>query len=117
MCCTLRGVRVDYTEIESRIGRRSNISSAGLTMVEEGMSLKPEPQLTMIPLSKKEDVLFDYEIMDWIFDLTSNSDLSEMERLLEKIMNNPNTHKLFVNETISIPMRHIQYAKPKVKKV
>ena len=84
---------------------------------EPSSVLKPEPVITEIPITEKKDLPVDYEIVDWIFDLTSNSDLSELERTMARIMNNPNTHKLFVNETISIPMRHIQYAKPKVKKV
>lgn len=50
------------------------------------------------------------KIVEKVFDLTDNRDLTEMEQ----IRGNPSLYKIIVDETLNLPFRHITY---EVKKV
>lgn len=53
----------------------------------------------------------DREIVEALYDLTSDKDLMT----IEKMLNRPDLFKILVDETVSVPMRHIRVERPKVR--
>jgi hypothetical protein len=61
-------------------------------------------------MAEPDKLSVEREIVEGLYDLTSDSDLGKIERLL----NDPKI-KVHVDETVNIPMRHIRFERPKQK--